>query len=337
MDPRQLDLDDTRFDVEVIDLKSKEMSKDLDQEDASPEFSSNEDNMDRLLLSPPERPGQEDDIAIDDPEIDLEQPTTAALVTEKPDDEEEEDVSEEEENEWARVLAMRQEASVEIADISSLLDQERQETHKTNDDELDDDDEDDEPGPRRLLLHPIRPFPQMVPAPERTIHVEPEDASAGPDPPVENNFPPSYHAYPIDSLSHAGESQRRKAIVLLVLTCAIVLSTMAFVVCYVKEYCRRRATTYNRVLVVNMSAEEREIVRQSANILERMEKPTKKFRGDSSGYAAMVDDDSEANLCVTENPLEAYLNATDERYVAREPLVENEVLHDPKVHRRPNA
>jgi len=245
-------------------------------------------------------------------------------------------LTKEEEEEWARVIAMRHEANDEIAQISKRLDaQERVEKQKDemDDDEEEEDEEDDiDQGPRRLLLHPIRPFPQMVPVPKRADFGEQEDDIVRPtDGQVENNFPPSFHSYPIDSLAHAGQGQRRKAIVLLVLTCAIVLSTVIFVVCYVKEYCRRRGSMYNRVLVVNLSPEEREIVRQSADVLERMEQPPKKYHSGGRAYTTLVDEDS---VSVTENPLEAYLNATNERRVAKEPLVENEVFNDPKVHRR---
>lgn len=75
------------------------------------------------------------------------------------------------------------------------------------------------------------------------------------------------------------------------------------------------------------------VVRQSAQALETMENPKKKYRGDH-GYSAIVNQDPEACVCVTENPLEAYLNATDERHVAKESLVENEVQDDHYVHRR---
>jgi len=184
--------------------------------------------------------------------------------------------------------------------------------------------------PRRLFLHPIRPLPQMMPIPERKIRVDSEDGIVEEEePPTQNNFPPSFNSYPIDALAHAGEGQRRKAIVLLVLICVIVVATLAFVVCYVKEYCRRRSMLYNRVLVVNLSQEEREIVRQSAHVLERMEQPIKKQR---NGYTSMINADSEISISVTENPLEAYLNHTNDQIIENETLVDNEIL-DPKVNR----
>lgn len=332
VDPRELDLDDTRFDVEVLDLQSKEVGK-LD--DLNPEFGSSEDDFDRLLLAPPQKPEQEEDITVDDPEIDLERPESPEkwdYELSRPCGHDDvsrivENEQKDEENEEARLMASRREAINEINQISKRLEQEKQEGVADPDD---DDDDEVEPGPRRLLLQPSRPFPQMVPVPKLpTFDLEEENIVVETDPKV-NNFPPSYHSYPVDSLLHAGEGQRRKAIVLLVLTCTIILSTIVFLVCYVREYCRRRSAAYNRVLVVNLSPEEREIVRQSATVLERMEQPPKKYR---SGGAYTSVADAEAALCVTENPLEAYLNATDERYVAEEPLIENEVL-DPRVHRR---
>jgi len=324
LDPRNLDLDDTRFDIEVIDLKSKELPD--GKSDGSQEFGSNEEDIDRLvLLSQPEPAGGEEDITVDDPEIDQEQPLEQK--------EEEKDVSKEQDEEIARIMAARQAARHEIAELSKRLQDGRQ-TQNEDDDEEDDDEDDVGLDIGRRILHPIRPMPQMMPGQERSIHVEPEDDIVRPDEPAVNNFPPSYHNYPIESLSHAGDTQRRKAIVLLVLTCAIVLSTLAFVVCYVKEYCRRRGGAYNRVLVVNLTPEEREIVRQSAQALETIEKPPKRFRGSDRGYSAIVDRDPEEGVYVTENPLEAYLNATDERHVAKESLVENEVLDDHHVHRR---
>jgi len=257
----------------------------------------------------------EKDITVDDPEIDIELPRAP-----KPVEADEENVSKEEEEEWARVISLRRKASDEIADMSRRMALAKEE------DQLDDDEDTVQEEPRRLLLHPIRPLPQMMPVPERTIQVEPEDDL---EPQRENNFPPSYNSYPIDSLAHTGENQRRKAIVLLALTCVIVVSTIAFIVCYVREYCRRR-TSYNRVVVVNLTPEERENVRQSANVLESMDddRPVKKYRCGGNGYSPIVDrnlDNLEAPIYVTENPLEQYLNTTDERRLATETLVHNEV------------
>lgn len=74
------------------------------------------------------------------------------------------------------------------------------------------------------------------------------------------------------------------------------------------------------------------VVRQSADALERMEKPAKKYRNDN-GYSSIHDDEPDTCIYVTENPLEEYLNATDDRLVAREGLIDNEVLNSPRVHR----
>jgi hypothetical protein len=306
------------FDVEVIDMQSKEMS----QLDGSPEFGSDEEDLDRMLTLS-RQPEQEEDITVDDPEIDLENPPKMKRISE-------DDMSTEEELEWALATIKQDEADREIAQISKRL-----ETEKNNDDVDDDDDDDFEEGPRRLLMHPLRPLPQMVPALKLSNLDDQDDDTVLPkNTPTENNFPPSYHGYPIDSLLHAGEGQRRKAIVLLVLTCSIVLSTIIFVVCYVRDYCRRRnSSMYNRVLVVNLSPEEREIVRQSASVLERMEQPPKKYRS-GSAYTTVEDEEPELGVYVTENPLEAYLNAKDERHLATESLIENEVLDEPRVHRR---
>jgi hypothetical protein len=317
------------FDVEVVDMQSKEL-------DGNVEWVRESDDDPMLVLIPDHLEPEEDDITLDDPEIDLEEP--AAVDSPPLPPSVDEDVSKEEAQEWARVVAMRDQARREVSKVSKRLEVERKDL---DDDEDDDDDEgeDDfsEQGPRRLLLHPIRPLPQMVPAPRMANLGDQEDDVVQPsDQPLENNFPPSYHSYPIDSLLHAGEGQRRKAIVLLALTCAIVLSTIVFVVCYVREYCRRRGAAYNRVLVVNLSPEEREIVRQSATALERMEQPPKKYRSHGPYSSLHDEEDPVLGVYVTENPLEAYLNSTDDRAIAKESLVENEVENEPRIHSRSN-
>jgi len=242
---------------------------------------------------------------------------------------EDDDVSKEEEEQWARVMALRRQAKQELEEISQRLDNEQFEMQKDDEDDVDDDEDDIDQEVIKRILRPSRPLPQRMPVPEKTIHVEPDDDIIRPiDPEVENNFPPSYHGYPIDNLAHAGVDQRRKAIVLLVLACAVILSTVAFIACYVREYCRRRAS-YNRVVVVNLSPEEREIVRQSADKLEAMEKPVKKYRFGGNGYSPIINAESQSSVYVTENPLEAYLNHTDERHVEKESLTDTEVLDEP--------
>lgn len=115
---------------------------DLARVDASPEFGSNEEDFDSLLLAPPapRRQGNEDDVTVDDPEIDSD------LQDGKKDDDDDDDVSKDEEEEWARVMALRDEANDEIAQISRRLPTARQQAQQ-GDDSLDmDDDDDAEPG-----------------------------------------------------------------------------------------------------------------------------------------------------------------------------------------------
>jgi hypothetical protein len=311
-----VDLEDS---IEIVDLKSKELN-------------TNEDDLYSMTMVASAKDNPEEDITVDDPEIDTE-------LTEKDDDDLDE-ISREQEEEWETVMAKRNRANDEIkwisnrvpdcptvVDATSLVDRPTEEQVTVT-----------VPirpvtVPRRLF-RPIRPLPQMMPVPERTLHVEPETDIVEPEEPeVENNYPPSYNGYPIDSLLHAGENQKRKAIVLLVLVGIILLATCAFVVCYVREYCRRRRMLYNRVLVVDLSPEEREIVRQSANALQSLEKPGKK----QNGYSQLINANSETSIAITENPLESYLNCTDELVVQNESLVENEVMHEPRLHRSQDA
>jgi len=89
-----------------------------------------------------------------------------------------------------------------------------------------------------------------------------------------------------------------------------------FVLCFAMRYRKRKLAAYDRVQVVNLSPEEREIVRQSATRLSHQEKPVKKFHfGMGGGYKQLVNAESHSSLAITENPLESYLNGEDPRRV----------------------
>lgn len=75
----------------------------------------------------------EEDITVDDPEIDVDQPQ------EKKEDEK--DVSKEQEEEWARIMEARRGARHEIAELSKRLEEQGRQAQQNEED--DDDDEDD--------------------------------------------------------------------------------------------------------------------------------------------------------------------------------------------------
>lgn len=223
---------------------------------------------------------------------------------------------------WSRVMDMRRKAKESIAKLSEQLDEKNwaKEPEVIDDDE-DDDDEDEEETqggkqqPRTPIVHIMRPFPQMVPSgPDSSVNSMSVENEWQEDPvesaekkSLEVNYPPSYHAYPIEALMHR---QRRKALVMMTLTCLMVVAAIFFVVLYV--YRRRRFAKYNRVTLVNLSPEEQEIVRQSATQLSNVEKPVKRYQlSHANGYTTLVNADSVPSLAIRENPLEAYLNGED--------------------------
>jgi len=217
-------------------------------------------------------------------------------------------------------MALRRRAQERIAKLRSSVGARLVDDSEEDDDDEEDEEDEDIKDKRDPISHVFRPLPQMTPTKNRQNAVLDDDWMEDPPRPVDDkriqvNYPPSYHSYPIDSMIH---THRRKAYILMGLTCFMVVSAVMFVLCFARNYRKRRLAAYNRVQVVNLSPEEREIVRQSATRLSQAEKPVKKFHFGFGGYNKLVNAESNPSLAITENPLEAYLNAEDVRPVNKE-------------------
>jgi len=115
------------------------------------------------------------------------------------------------------------------------------------------------------------------------------------------------------------------------LTCFVVVAAAVFAITFFLTQRNRRKDLYSRVSVVQLSPEEREIVRQSASKLETIEKPVKRYQfGFGGGYKALVNSQSNSSISIRENPFDAYLDCEDDKKVSLEPPVNHEVQDEVK-------